>query len=221
VLLTIGLAPFEVQPLVSPYSASPLPARLTGEATQAAALQNPLQLASVVQLVRQAVPPALHWYALHDVCVPPPQVPAPSQVEAVLAVPLAQPAAWQTVPAAYLRQAPAPSHRPSLPQLETGSASQSLCGSVPAAADVHCPSLPTPAQVWQVPLHAVWQQTPSTQKPLMQAALLVQAVPFGSAATQVPAEQKWPVAQSLFCEQDVWQAVAPHMYAPHESLVAL
>ena len=118
------------------------------------------------------------------------QTPAPSQVLAALSVPLAQPAAWQVVPAACLRQAPAPSHMPSFPQVDAASASQSLRGSVPAAADEHVPTLPTAPQVWQVPVQAVLQQTPSTQKPLAQSPLAAQAVPFASWATQLPAEQK-------------------------------
>jgi hypothetical protein len=45
------------------------------------------------------------------------------------------------------------------------------------------------AQVWQLPLQAVSQQTPSTQKPLAQSPVTAQAVPFVSCGTQAPAAQ--------------------------------
>ena len=59
----VSVPPFVDQGVVAvvPFSASPLPARLTvAEATHAVALQNPaLQWASVEHAVRQAAP--LHW----------------------------------------------------------------------------------------------------------------------------------------------------------------
>ena len=59
------------------------------------------------------------------------QVPAPSQVLGFCDFFLMlQVAAWQGVPALQRRQAPAPSHAPSRPQLEAGAAVQPPCGSV-------------------------------------------------------------------------------------------
>ena len=120
-----------------------------------------MQAASVVQLVPQVRPE--HWYAPHDVVAPALQVPAPSQVDAAWIVALEQLAAWQTVAAAHLRQAPAPSQKPSVPQVEAGDAEQSLRGLVPGSANLHVPRLFVAEQVWQVPVQAVSQQTPSTQ----------------------------------------------------------
>jgi len=117
------------------------------------------------------------------------QVPAPSQVELALSVEPLQLAARQTVPAIHLRQAPAPSQVPSLPQLEAAEAGHSLCGLVPGSANLHVPMLFVALQVWQVLLQAVLQQTPSTQNPL---------------------------PQSVFAAHDVPHWDAPHAYAPHD-----
>jgi hypothetical protein len=111
-------------------------------------------------------------------------------VEAAVTVELAQPAAKQTVPAAYLWQAPAPSQVPSFPQEAAGSAEQSLRKSVPAAAAVHCPTVPTPLQVMQAPPQTLSQQTPSKQKPLWQAPAEPQATPFASTAVQTPVDEQ-------------------------------
>ena len=72
-------------------------------------------------------------------------------------------AARQTVPETCLRQAPAPSQKPSSPQVEAADTEHSPRGLVPASAAVHVPMEPTCAHVWQVPPQAVLQQTPSTQ----------------------------------------------------------
>ncbi len=46
------------------------------------------------------------------------------------------------------------------------------------------PTKPAMLQASQLPLHAVLQQTPSTQLPLVHWLLPVHAVPFASFATQ-------------------------------------
>jgi hypothetical protein len=92
---------------------------------------------------------------------------------------------------------------------------------VPAAAAEQVPTLPTAVHVWQVPVQAVLQQTPSTQLPLVQSAFAAQAVPFASWATQTPAEQKYPATQSVLAVHEVTQAETPHMKAPHELLVTV
>ena len=74
----------------------------------------------------------------------------------------------QDVLSGYLRQPPMPSHRPSRPQVE-GSCSGhwlSSAGGMPAGTGAHMPALPGTSHFWQVPLQALLQQTPSTQKPL-------------------------------------------------------
>jgi hypothetical protein len=187
----VSVPPFVDQPAVVPYSTSPLPARLSvAVATHAAALQKPaLQFASAVHVVRQAVAAASHWYAPHDVVVPATHVPVPLQVDAVFTTAPLHPAARQTVPTACLRQAPAPSQEPSLPQVVAALASHSIRGSVPGSAAMHVPTLPDCAHVWQVPPQALLQQTPSTQKPLPHSAVVTQAVPLPSCGTHAPARQ--------------------------------
>jgi hypothetical protein len=108
----------------------------------------------------------------------------PLHIDAAYAVPVEQLAAWQTVVASYSRQAPAPSHVPSVPQVDAACAEQSLRRSVPASALMQVPRLLVDEQVWQVPLQAVWQQTPSTQNPLAQSPPTAQAVPSFSCGTQ-------------------------------------
>src|SRR4051794_37902809 len=80
-----------------------------------------------------------------------------------------------------------PSQVPSSPQLAGASGEQSPAwrGSAPAARATHVPTAPGATQVWQPPAQAVVQQTPSTQNPLRQDALPVQAAPTvaGAAST--------------------------------------
>ena len=191
------------------------------EATQLPALQNPLlQSASTVQPVLQLAPVVLHWYTPQELGVPATQAPVPLQAGTGSKRRAVQAATPQVVPAAHLRQAPAPSQKPSLPQEVAVSAVQSLRTSVPETAGVHCPRVPTPPQVMQAPLQAFSQQTPSTQKPLWQSPVEPQAVPFVSCATQCPPEQKLPVVQSLFEVHEVAQDVEPHMYGAQEAVVA-
>src|SRR4051794_17517493 len=131
-LMTSVPPPCADHPVPFAYSTSPLPARFKGDAKHAPAAQKPpLQLASVAHVAAQANPPASHWYAPQDVFAPTPQVPKPLQVDAACAVALEQLAARQTVPATCLRQAPAPSQKPSLPQVEGSLAEHSARGSVP------------------------------------------------------------------------------------------
>jgi hypothetical protein len=118
------------------------------------------------------------------------QTPAPSHFAVARSEPVVHMGGVQVVPARYLRQAPAPSQKPSVPQVEAGEAEQSLRGLVPGSANAHVPRLFVAAQVWQVPVQAVSQQTPSTQWPLVQSPAPAQAVPFVSCGMQAPAEQK-------------------------------
>ena len=76
-----------------------------------------LQSASLAQVVLHAVAPQAK--APHGVDAAARQVPIPSQVRAGVAAPILQVAGAQVVPLAILRQAPAPSQLPSLPQVET------------------------------------------------------------------------------------------------------
>jgi len=176
-------------------------------------------LASVAQVAAQANPPASHWYAPQEVFAPGLHVPEPLHVDAACAVALEQVAARHTVPATCLRQAPAPSQKPSSPHVDGALAEHSARGSVPASAALHVPRLFVAAQVWQLPVQAVLQQTPSTQKPLAQSPVTVHAVPLISCGTQAPAAQRYPAAQSAFEPQVVAQELAPQVFAPHDVLV--
>jgi hypothetical protein len=104
----------------------------------------------------------------------------------------AQDSATQVLPDCHLRQAPAPSHWPSSPQVETSSAVHSPSGSVPAVTARQRP-LAAPvlafAQALQAPLHADSQQTPSTQLPVVHSTELAHAAPCAlSGVHVVPAQ---------------------------------
>jgi hypothetical protein len=75
------------------------------------------------------------------------------------------------------------------PALQKASPGHSLSGSTPAMMLVQNPFaepvLPT-LQPWQVPVHAVLQQTPSTQLPLVQVDPTVQVVPSGKMHAPAP-----------------------------------
>ena len=107
-----------------------------------------------------------HEYGTHTLSAPAAHVPLPSQVLMfVTAAPLHVPG-WQTVPATYLRHAPAPSHVPSAPQLPTSDFGQvdAARGASPAGTSEHVPIDPVTSHLLHVSVHAVSQQTPSTQK---------------------------------------------------------
>src|SRR5262245_32326561 len=91
--------------------------------------------------------------------------PLPSQVRFEDSVVPLHIAGAHSVPAAYLRQAPWPSHIPSRLQLLTGSVAHSLSGSSLSGTSVQVPTLPAMSHALQVPVQAVSQQTPSTQMP--------------------------------------------------------
>jgi hypothetical protein len=129
-----------------------------------------------------------------------------------------------------LRQAPAPSHIPSVPHsLVAVTSSHWLCGSWPSSTGAHVPSLLPVSAAEQAlqPMQAPSQQTPSMQlpsahsllaehllptgklvPPLVPAELVVPAVPVPVApAVVVPAV---PVSlPSPACEAPAWSAVEP------------
>jgi hypothetical protein len=79
-----------------------------------------------------------------------------------------------------VRQAPFPSQVPSRPQDEGGLTGQTLAtdGATPAATNEQTPGAEGVLQDLQVSVQALVQQTPSTQKPLVQSALQPQAAPL-------------------------------------------
>jgi hypothetical protein len=124
------------------------------------AAQSPLP----VQVLRQ--PEAVQPYEPQDELLAGAQVPLPSQAGAAANLPASHDAVPQVVPAMRLRQAPAPSQVPSLPQPLGMSAVQSVSGSSPAGTDAQVPSaflFLAALHATQVPLHSLLQQTPSTQ----------------------------------------------------------
>ena len=90
------------------------------------------------------------WNGEQEVAVACRQVPAPSQIRGEMkTAPTHMPAA-HSVPVAYRRQALAPSHVPSSPQLEAGVVAQRPSGSAaPAGTGVQVPHFPERAQLAQ------------------------------------------------------------------------
>jgi hypothetical protein len=128
------------------------------------------------------------------------------------------------VPAIQRRHAPAPSHVPSNPQLSVDSCMHSLPGSVPAVTGRHRPSaapVSAPAHALQPPVHAVSQQTPSTQLPLAHSEPALHTVPLVLGATHTLPTQAPPGAQSVTDVHDVLHDVAPHAYAPHDVVLGV
>jgi hypothetical protein len=141
------------------------------------------QSASDVHIAKQAFLEVSQLKGAHSVSGPVLQRPLPSQTlppptEAPLHAP-----GWQTFPATCLRQAPAPSHVPSRPQVLTSAAGHSLAarGVAPAAMNEHVPFALGALQVRHVSPQRVLQQTPSVQKPLVHSPSHVQGWPFGCA----------------------------------------
>jgi hypothetical protein len=142
---------------------------------------------------------------------------------------LLQVAAAQVVPTAYFWQAPAPSHLLFVPQVAAPASLQMLWGSAPpAATEVHFPSEPVIAQLWQAPAQAVAQQTPSAQCWFWQSASALQVCP-SAFLPQVPAVaplatvQTWPVAQSVLLVAVVQlslHAPSAHWKLPQENVAA-
>lgn len=135
-------------------------------------------------------------------------MPVPLQVRAgVNAVPL-HIAAAHCDPAAYRRQAPAPLHSPSVLQLALPRFAHWFNGSAPAATLVHVPTDPASAQDWQVPAHAVAQQTPWAQTFDSHSPAAAHAAPTGF-VVQLPPMQVNGATQSLLTAHVVRHAPAP------------
>src|SRR5262245_60195784 len=85
------------------------------------------------------------------------------------------------MPVPHTRHAPAPSHMPSVPQVDGACCAHSLSGSVPFVTGRQRPSAAPVllfAQALQLSVQADSQQKPSTQKPLPHSAAAVQLVPL-------------------------------------------
>ena len=155
------------------------------------------------------------------------QFPAPSQLRAGVKVEPAQVAGAQVVVVPYTSQAPAPLHRPSLPQVAAAAAWHWLVGlgACPAAIGLQVPSLPAIAHDRQVPVQLDAQQTPCWQKPDAQSVVAVQVAPSGlsaqlAALQQIVPLQVYPAAQSAVVAQVVRQSPpAPQTYGEQASVV--
>jgi len=158
--------------------------------------------------------PAEHAYGAQVMPVPFPQVPDPLQT-CVSATSPWQIALPQLVPEAHIWQLPAPSHSPSVPQVDAACIVHWALGSVPAATGPQVPSTPLPflaaVHAVQVAVQAVLQQAPSTQKPDEHCDAIVQAEPLPSSdEEQTPAEQVSPGMQSALVTQGFVQAPPEH-----------
>lgn len=116
----------------------------------------------------------------------------------------------QMVPALYLRQPPVPSHVPSVPQPAAPRSTQTARGSTaPAAMAVQVPGADCNAQLWQAEVHALSQQTPSTQSPLAHSPAAPHGWPFGF-GPQLPFWHDCPVTQSASLAHRLTQEAPMH-----------
>jgi len=89
-----------------------------------------------------------------------------------------------------MRQPPAPSQAPSVPQPEAPLSVHWLSGSWPTGTSVQVPPLPVSAQDRQVPVQLELQQTPCWQRPDAHSAAVVQGAASGFF-------EHWPALQTL------------------------
>jgi hypothetical protein len=99
--------------------------------------------------------------------------------------------------------------KPSFPQLAAPASVHWFCGSCPAGTLVQVPTVPASAHDWQVPPHAVWQQTPCAQNPKAHSLFDAQVAPTAF-FTQLPPLQMNGEMQSVSTVHVVLHAVAPH-----------
>jgi hypothetical protein len=119
----------------------------------------------VVHMLKQSFAEELHEYGAQITVGPVRQCPIPSQTCSPVTESPSQAPGMHIVPLGYLRQAPAPSHVPSRPQVLEGDIAQSegWRGSPPLTRETQVPSDPVSAQVRQPLVQASLQQNPSTQ----------------------------------------------------------
>jgi len=139
----------------------------------------------VVQFAPQAVP--LQANGLQARVDGAGQLPAPSQVAALVSVPLAQAAVRQPVVALRNRQPPLPSQVPSWPHV-TASTAHFVLDEPPERTGLHSP-FATPVSAFeqdrQVPVHVLSQQKPPTHDPCRHSLFIKHAEPSTFLVTQV------------------------------------
>ena len=118
-------------------------------------------------------------------------------------------------------QEPAPSHAPGAPHTPLPDAAHSASGSVPAAIGPQTPSAPPPFLAaladWHSPVHAVFEQTPSTQKFDWHWFGVEHALPCGSnGAWHAPLVQTpdWQSPLTAHCWPTEHAAQAPPQSTP-------
>ena len=119
--------------------------------------------------------------------------------------------AQTVVPAGYFRHAPAPSHLPSVEHMAVPRSRQVPRGSLaPTATRVQRPrAVPDNAQLRHAPVHAVLQQTPSTQCWFWQSVSAVQDSPSTKVPQLLPV-QAMPGAHMATVVHEVSQAPFSH-----------
>jgi hypothetical protein len=133
-------------------------------------------------------------------------VPEASQRPATVCAPAVHESVPQTVPAAYLRQAPAPSQAPSSPQVAAVASLHWPPGSWPSGTFLQVPSLPVIAHDLHVPEQAVMQHLPCAQIFELHSASAPQLAPIGF-GPQLPATQLLGATQSASVAQVVRQVL--------------
>jgi hypothetical protein len=149
---------------------------------------DPTQSLSEAQVAAQAPVIASQVNGAQMTVGPAVQVPSPSQTRPPMTAAPSQVPGAQVVPATKLRQAPAPSHVPSRPQVDGSEAGQTLAlrGAPPAGTNAQVPGAPAVLHDLHVSVQAVLQQTPSTQNPLAQSPAHPQAAPLAPVILLVP-----------------------------------
>ncbi len=160
------------------------------------------------------VPAALQLKVPHGTVPPSTQVPVPLHVSWFDCTPPTHDCAAHTVPNGWSAHALMPLQTPVIWQLDAASCAQSLSGSWPFATGPHTPSRPWPflvaEQASQVPEHAVSQQKPSTQLPLVHWLVAVHALPSPRSSVQTPLVPTVAVPQNWVAPQFASAVHASH-----------
>jgi hypothetical protein len=168
------------------------------------------QLASTAQAPKHLLP--LQANGTQEMSSGATQVPVALQVDSGVYLLFSQRSGAQTVPVRYRRQPPAPSHFPSVPQVDGAWVGHMLRrSSRPAAIGMQVPSADGSAQDRHGPTHAWSQQTPSTQWLLAQSAAAAHGWPR-LFLPQLPFWQAMPATQSLSLVQRLMQAPSAQRY---------
>jgi hypothetical protein len=121
-----------------------------------------------------------------------------------------------------LRQAPAPSQVPSLPQVDAATIGHcdATSGGEPAAIGVQVPTLPVIEHDVQIPVQAVLQQMLLTQKPVAQSEPIPDGqAPPGGIFPQLLLTQVLPLVHSEVIVQVVRHAFVPQVNGAHGVVV--